>query len=545
MQLDGAGLAVLDSLPAHTAVLDQDGTVVAANRAWTVFAAEHPDDPWRPAVGASFLEACGRAAEAGHDHATSVADAVQAVLAGRQRAFHIDVAERLPTGDFWFSLLLSPMSAEEGGAILSFTEITSRKRAETILAHQALHDSLTGLPNRTLFLDRLGLALARLPRRPTTVAVLFLDLDGFKGVNDHFGHDVGDQVLGRMAERLRGVLRPGDTAARLGGDEFTILCEDVGDAADAAAIADRVIAAVAKPFTFDDGEAYLTTSVGIALASAQGGATVPEALLRDADAAMYRAKELGKARWALFDERMRALEAERQETETALHGALERGELRVFYQPIVELTSGATVAEEALVRWEHPAHGLLAAAQWLSMAEDTGLIVPIGAWVVEQACRRAAASGLAVSVNLSRRQLVQPDLAALVGEAVDEAGLAPALLCVEVAETTRGHGSKAVTDTLDAIRAKGVLLAIDDAGTGWSSIGDLRLVDVLKLDRALVAGVGQSREGTQLVRAIVELGHALGLVVVAEGVETAGQLDELRRLGCDRAQGFHLGPPAP
>ena len=333
--IEGMSRALLDSLANHTAVLDRDGVVRATNRAWDHFVDEHPGEPWRPRVGESYLDACERAAKAGSVQAPVVAEGVRGVLVGRQRGFHLDHVEAVDDDELWFSLRVTPLDIAAGGAVVSYADITTRKRAETQLAHQALHDPLTGLPNRTLFLDRLSLALARLERRPGTVAVLFLDLDRFKVVNDSLGHDVGDQLIMVMAQRLRAVLRPGDTAGRFGGDEFTVLCEEITGTADAVAIAERVIAAVAKPFRLEDAEAYLSTSVGIALASSPHDR--PEALVRDADAAMYQAKQRGKARWELFDDTMRAKSVARLEVENALHRALERDEFQIVYQPVVAL----------------------------------------------------------------------------------------------------------------------------------------------------------------------------------------------------------------
>jgi len=428
-----------------------------------------------------------------------------------------------------------------------------RQESQDALAHQALHDPVTTLPNRTLFLDRLSHALSRTGRATTTVAVLFLDLDRFKLINDSLGHDTGDKLLVAVADRIRGCLRAGDTAARLRGDEFTVLCEDVEGQDDAVGVADRLADAMTRPFDLDGDEVFLSASVGIALPTSSDDTA--ETLLRNADSAMYRAKERGRARHELFDDGMRAGAVARLQVEKDLHRALERDELRVVYQPEVELATGQVVAVEALLRWEHPERGVVGPAEFIEVSEETGLIVPIGEWVIEEACRQGAEwqrlypdrPPLSVWVNLSARQLASPDLVPTVERALSRAGVGPGSLCLEITESVVMSDAPSSITLLRALKDLGVSLGIDDFGTGYSSLGYLKRfpVDVLKVDRGFVDGLGVDSEDSAIVAAVVSMAHALGMTAVAEGVETAGQVAELRALGCDLAQGYYFARPQP
>ena len=431
-------------------------------------------------------------------------------------------------------------------------DISERKAFEERLEYQATHDPLTGLPNRTLFLDRLELALARSRRSSRTVAVLFCDLDHFKVVNDSLGHSAGDRLLVALAQRLRDALRPGDTVARFGGDEFVILCDELATQQDAVYIAERIHKAVHEPLTVGSTEVFAAISIGIAFAGAETG---PESMIRDADAAMYLAKERGRARYEVYDETMRATLDERLDIESALRRAVTRHELRVVYQPTVDLATGAIVGVEALLRWDHPERGLLVPADFIDVAEETGLIVPIGSWVIEQACRQAQrwqaarpSEHLLVSVNLSGRQLDTPSLIDTVREVIERTGVDPALLGLEITESVVMRDPQASTVALQALKELGVRLAVDDFGTGYSSLAYLRRfpVDLLKVDRAFVDGLGTDSgdaEDRAIVAAVVSLAHTLGMQAIAEGVETATQLAELRDLGCDMAQGFYIAKP--
>ena len=444
----------------------------------------------------------------------------------------------------WFESTLRGVAG--GETVVVSRDVTARKAAETQLAHQALHDALTGLPNRVLFLDRLKHALAGGRRQGAgALAVFFLDVDRFKYVNDSLGHDVGDAVLMEVAARLAGTLRPSDTVARFGGDEFTVLCEDVASDEEAEAIAQRIVDVFADPFLLAGGEVFLSTSVGLVVADG-GAGDPPEDLIRDADAAMYRAKERGKARWERYSAEMRAHAVARLETESALRRAVERGELRVHYQPAVDVARGDVVGFEALVRWQHPQRGLLEPRAFVPLAEETGLIVGIGAWVLREACATAASwdDGATVAVNLSARQLAQPDVLEVVADALRATGLAPERLCLELTESAVLEAGAA--ETLHRLKGLGVRLALDDFGTGWSSLAHLRAfpIDVLKLDRSFVSGLGREPMDAAIAAAVIALGHALGVRCVAEGVETADQLAVLERLGCDIGQGYLFAAPA-
>jgi diguanylate cyclase (GGDEF)-like protein/PAS domain S-box-containing protein len=427
-------------------------------------------------------------------------------------------------------------------------DISERKNAELELAHRALHDGLTGLPNRTLFLDRLGHALRRSRRRDGGLAILFLDLDRFKVVNDSLGHEAGDRLLVDVAMRLSSALRPADTLARFGGDELILLCEDISDDSDARAIADRLLNTFADPFLVQDGEAFLHASIGIAMS--RDGFEPPEDLIRDADAAMYRAKERGHA-YELFDEAMRQDARDRLALEAALRRGIDRGELRLHCQPLVCLAEGRIEGFESLVRWEHPERGLVPPASFIPLAEETGLIVPVGAWVLREACAtlrrlidRTGMTWLQASVNVSPRQLQQTDFVSQVQCALDDHGLRPESLVVEITESAIMEAGTATI--LRALKDLGVRLAMDDFGTGYSSLAHLRRfpLDVIKVDRSFVAGLGDG-QGSSIAGAIVSLAHALGLRTVAEGIEDDDQCRAVRALGCDLGQGFLFARPMP
>ncbi len=425
-----------------------------------------------------------------------------------------------------------------------------RKRSEVQLAYQALHDPLTGLPNRALFLDRLGVALDRSRRTGAAVGVMFLDVDNFKLVNDGLGHAVGDRVLVALAGRLRAMLRPMDTVARFGGDEFTFLFEDLADEREVVLIAERISCAAGLPVKLEDREVDVTVSIGIAMVA---DPSIPrEAVIREADAAMYRAKELGRSRYELFDEASRLRAMERLELETALRHAVERSELRVHYQPKVALgCTDQVIGFEALVRWEHPERGLIEPADFIPLAEETGLVLAIGEFVLDQALRqigrwRLSKPDITVSVNLSSRQLEDAGLVPMLRSAIHASGTEPAALCLEVGESAVTHNPELADGVMQALKAVGVSLAIDDFGTGHTSLSSLKAmpVDVIKVHQSFVSELDSEPSDGGVMAAVVELAHAPGLRAVAEGVETSAQLARAPGAGLRRGAGLPVRPAA-
>ncbi|HEU0132577.1 MAG TPA: PAS domain S-box protein [Mycobacteriales bacterium] len=531
-----------DRSAAGSAIADLEGRLVRVNAALCRL------------LGRSEADLVGRCPEELAHGEQAWTPFAEAVATGRNAGGEVRFLR--PDGDSVHTIVdVAVVHGEAGEPEYLFAQlldITRRKHAERALAHQALHDSLTGLPNRALLLDRLDHALARRARRSESVAVLLVDLDQFKLVNDGLGHSAGDALLVHAATRLVAAVRPGDTVCRLGGDEFVICCEDVDGPDEAREIAERVAEAFAAPFAVEGRELFTTASVGVTVST---GSSTANALLRDADAAMYRAKERGRARVELFDEGLRERATARLATATALRRALAKREFEVHYQPVVSLDDERTVGFEALVRWNDPQRGLVPPSEFIAVAEETGLIVPLGTEVLRQATRQLAAwtashpaaRDVTVSVNVSARQLVDPELVPTVARTLADSGLAPHRLHLEITETVLMDDVDGSIEVLRALAALGVTLEIDDFGTGYSSLSYLKRlpVDTLKVDRSFVAGIDRDPDDASIVAAIAALGRALGLRLHAEGVEDEHQRAALRALGCDVAQGYHWSAPVP
>ena len=528
--------ALLRNVSDTITVIDAEGTVVwqSGNPGGTL---GMPDEFWNGRVGFDFLhpddvEQMGLwLAELLSAPGTEVRGEYRIAAPGGEWT-HVDASA--------VNLLHDPLI---NGVLLTTRNINHRKEHEEHLRHLALHDSLTGLPNRALLLDRLTHALERMDRRAGMVAVLFCDLDRFKLVNDSLGHAPGDEVLVTFAQRLTEVLRPGDTVARFGGDEFLVLCEDVENEEHARSIASRIDAALAAPFVIDGSEVVLTASIGVALArSPQDSA---DTLLRDADAAMYRAKDRGRARIEIFDRSIHDDVVARLRVESELRQALARGELLAHYEPLVDLKTGEIVGVEALARWQHPTRGLLPPKFFLSVAEESGLVVSLDIAMLRRAIEESAGfvRRVAVGVNLSAQTLVDPDIVATVADAL--AVWPGTVLVVELTEGALLVDDVALQQTLSGLRELGVAIVVDDFGTGFSSLGYLHRFPVssVKIDRSFVERLDARDSDAALVGAVIGMADALGLRTVAEGVETVAQRDLLVELGCGVGQGFLFSPP--
>jgi diguanylate cyclase (GGDEF)-like protein/PAS domain S-box-containing protein len=441
------------------------------------------------------------------------------------------------------------------GMVTNLHDTTKQKAVELQLTTQAFYDSLTALPNRALLLDRIEQAISRARRRAGSIGLLFIDLDNFKRINDSLGHQWGDALLEATAKRLKGCVRPADTVARLGGDEFVILLDQLtSDAtAEAVLLAQRILNLLEQPISLAGKEYVVSASVGIAITNPSDEIYDVNALLRDADVAMYRAKSGGKGRYVVFDANMRTEAVLRLELEADLRHAIARKQMRIYYQPIVQLTSGGFKEVEALVRWQHPTLGLVAPVDFIPIAEETGFIIPLGQWVLDESCHQVAVwqkqfpsePPLQVSVNLSPRQFEHPDLVPDVQRALQASQLRAGSLKLEVTEGVIMRDAESSISTLQKLKALGIRLAIDDFGTGYSSLSYLRMLplDVLKIDRSFVKGIGENAEDNAIVRAIISMSTSLGLTVTAEGVETEEQATLLREWSCDKAQGYLFAQP--
>ena len=543
-RLAGFQSAVLDSMLALTAVIDNDGRIIAVNEAWTRQAISGGGSPATCGTGVDFFAVCDHVSGPSRPDALAVASGLRSVLTGASQEFQQDIPCELEDSHLYYSLSIVPLHVPEGGAVLSYTDITRRKTLEVAAAHRATHDVLTGLPNRTLLLDRLQHALSG--RGPAHLAVLFLDLDAFKLVNDGYGHEAGDEVLRELAARLVRQVRPSDTVARLAGDEFVVLCEDLATPGEADVLAERLLAAVAEPFTIADEGITLGLSIGIAVADAT--LNQPDALLNAADQAMFDAKARGRNRVTVYDAGVHGRHHVRLAQAMTLRGMVERDDLLVHYQPLIDLRDGSLEGAEALLRWRG-VHALPDTATAIALAEEIGLIGRIGRFVLREAMGQAATfltpGGvlLPLAVNLAPQQL-EPSLVGFVEQAAQDAGFPLTSLTLELTERSVMTDPVGAVGVLKALRARGVRIALDDFGVGYSSLASLRdlPLDVLKIDAGFVQGLLGPEPNGRIITAIVEMARALDLDIVAEGIEQDEQRDRLLELGCEHGQGFLFSP---
>lgn len=546
----GKGEGALGSLLQHVldivAVLDADGTLRYASPAAKSMLGYAPED----VVGTSVFD---------YVHPDDLEGALRALaetLMTPRALPPLEFRARHADGSWRYVEVVRNNrlnDASVGGVVITVRDITERKSLQERLEYQAFHDPLTDLPNRRLFMDRLGQALRRTRRKKDRrVALLFMDLDEFKSINDSSGHEAGDLLLVVVAERLKRYLRPEDTLARFGGDEFVVLIEDAASPGGAMRVAERIIKGFLDPFVLEGREVYARPSIGIALG--EDRTESPEDLVRKADTAMYRAKDEGSG-CKVFDPAMHDQAVHRLELENNLRRAVNEDEFVIHYQPIVNLQTGAVWGVEALVRWEHPKWGLLDPDEFVPVAEESGLVVPMGGLVLKEACRQAVewqrefplTPPLAISVNLSGRQLRSPDLHKVVSLALEASGLPASSLGLDVTETVYVSALHVNTAALDRLRALGVRISLDDFGNGYSSLTYLKRLpaDMLKIDKSFVRGLGVEAQDTAIVQTIVDLAHILGMEVVAEGVEIEEQAVLLKEMGCDFAQGFFFAKPLP
>jgi diguanylate cyclase (GGDEF)-like protein/PAS domain S-box-containing protein len=543
--------SAFENAPIGMVMVDLEGSIIRANPALGSIVGRSP----AALVGTSVLDLTHL------DDRESTAGELRRLIATGADGYQIEKRYiHRDGGEVWVSVSVSCVRDEIENPlylIAQVEDVTERRALRERLAYAAIHDPLTALPNRELFMDRLEMTLRRASRGRHQVAVMFLDLDRFKLINDSLGHDVGDRILCTVANRLSHVMRESDTLARFGGDEFTVLCGDVTDEGDALEVAQRLVKAMGEPLALPSGEIFVSLSVGIALSSddSESGAE----LLRNADVAMYRAKERGPSRIEIYAADTEQSVVSRLRTSNELHRALERDELELHYQPVVDLQTERLVGMEALVRWRHPTRGLLLPYEFIALAEDSGLIVPLGAWVLNEACRQTAAwtalrttaatdtGPLRISVNVSALQLAEPAFPGQVADAIEASGLDADQLWLEITESALMRDDDDAGLILRSLRGLGLHVEIDDFGTGYSSLSYLQRfpVETLKIDRSFVDDLDQRSENAAIVRAILGLGDSLGLSIVAEGVERPVQATRLQALGCQYAQGYLFGKPLP
>ncbi|HUF82483.1 MAG TPA: EAL domain-containing protein [Burkholderiales bacterium] len=545
--------AILNALPAHIALLDTRGWIISVNEAWRRFSGSNAIQRPGHAIGVDYLAICDGA----EGEARQVADGIRSVLSGGAKSFSLEYPCHEPTAERWFVLTVTPLAEDRpNGAVVMQMNITEEKKAKEELrelalltTHSAEHDFLTGLPNRMLLNDRVGQAIAFARRHTKQVALLFMDLDGFKHINDSLGHAIGDKLLQSIAKRLVECVRGSDTVSRQGGDEFVVLLSEVSHPEDAAISARRILKAVAQPHSIGQHELHVTASIGVSVYPDDGRDA--ETLTQHADTAMYQAKENGRRSYQFFKPSMNVRAVERQFIEEGLRGALERHEFALDYQPKIDLRTGAIAGAEALLRWTHPARGTISAAQFVSVAEDCGLIVPISQWALREACEQARAwldAGLppvALAVNVSAMELRDENFVESIFAVLTATGVDTGSLELELTENVLMKRSESTAPVLQALRARGVRVVIDAFGTGYSSLSYLQNfpIDTLKIDRSFVHQITAAPAQTSIVAAVINMGQNLKLRVAADGVETREEFAFLQAHRCDEAQGSFFSAP--
>ncbi len=544
---------LIDSLPGHAALLDLEGRVRLAGASLLALAGDALDGKLTGRVeGMDIAGLC--AALYGQYDPEALKQGLAGLIAMERDYFSLEMRCRTATVSTWHALTLCRRNGPRGGLTALFTDIGRQKQLEEHIQHDAFHDALTGLFNRALFLNRLSLAISRLKRNPkSSFAVLYLDIDRFKLVNKTFGHVTGDRLLMVAANRLLKLLRSVDTLARFGGDEFAILVDEVEDAAGASVVAERILNEISEPYRLKKQDVHITCSIGLVLGST--AYEHPDQILRDADNAMYFSKEHGGGHYTVFEAGMHIMTRKRLEIEMDLRNAVAAGQISLYYQPIVSLRNGEITGFEALCRWSHPKYGMIPPTEFIPVAEETGIIHELGAFVLERSCRKLkeltdkfpGAASFTMNINISGKQFKRPDFVDIVDRAIKDGGVEPERIKLELTESVLLEDADLALSAITRLKALGVKVVIDDFGTGYSSLSYIRRFpfDSLKVDRSFVGSMEDAAQSREIIKSIIALAHSLGLEVVAEGVEAQGHRDLLTGMSCEFAQGYLFSRPIP